>query len=415
MRRHSCKRLAVATAIALLGWGFFLTASAQSKIQLQMWHWAANKESIYKDVVIPAYEKLHPNVTISTNVVPKASYWQVLTAAQIGGHAPALFMGNPLGDVLQQSKNGQVLDLTPYLDSEWKSALYPSTLDSLTIDGKVLSMSMATNNAQVLYNKDRFAELGIKTPITTMNEMKQAVDTLRQHGYGGALYWAQANDQGATIFIDWARQEYPDLFAAADRGSGRWDIPQFVDEMTKFDSYKGIWMNGVASLTLDQSVNLFATGKASMYIIGNWAVNSIMATNPSFQIGVFPVPGVDSNTRPAALGSTAGTWMVSSHVSKEEQQAAADFLKFFTLNYQGELVKSIGLCPAGPAGEAALSDAKPLAQALCKGQSAAVPRDMFDAQARDAMSAGIQGMLNGQATPADVLKDAQRAKDQESR
>jgi raffinose/stachyose/melibiose transport system substrate-binding protein len=392
-------------ALLLLG-----SANAQQQIKIQMWHWAANKEPIFENTVIPAYEKLHPNVTIVPRVIPKDSYFQVLTAAQIGGKAPALFHGNPMGDVLQQWKNGQVLDLTPFVDKKWKAALYPSTLKTLTIDGKILSMSTATNNVQVLYNKDRFNELGIKTPITTMDGMQKAVDTLRQHGYGGALYWASANDQAPTLFIDWAEQKYPDLFEAADRGDGKWTIPQFVNLMTKFNSYSDIWMSGVGSESLDQEVHLFATGKASMYIIGNWAVNSIEASHPKFQIGVFPVPGIDTSTRPAALGSTAGTWMVSSQASKAQQQAAIDFLRFFVLNYQGAVVKGIGLCPAGPPGEAALNQAKPLAQAMCKAQATSVPRDMFDAQARDALSAGIQGMLVGQATPKDVLKGAQRTK-----
>lgn len=385
------------------------TLAQSEPITLQMWHFAANKEATFQEW-IAAYKEVEPNVTITTNVIPKDTYDETLAAALIGGNPPDLLHGLPLGDPLRHWENGQIVDLTPYVDDEWKATLYPSSLDYLTVQGRILSMSFSSNNAQVLYNADRFAELGIATPIATMDELQAAVNQLKAAGYGGALYWAQANDQAPTLFFDWARQLYPEQFAAANSGDGSWDIPEFVDLMTKINSYSDIWMPGVASLSLDESVNLFATGQASVYIIGNWAINSILAANPTFNIGVFPVPAISDQTQPVALGSMAGTWMVSSQVPEDHQQAAIAFLRWIALNGAGGEVRNIGLCPAGPAGEAALADAKPLAQELCKGQATSVPRDIFNPAVRDAMAQVIQGMINGQATPEQVMQAAQNAK-----
>lgn len=404
------KTLLVAFAFLLLASFSASTLAQDEPITLQMWHFAANKEPVYQQW-IEVYREVAPNVTIVTNVIPKDSYNQTLAAAMIGGEAPALIHGLPLGEPLEHYNNGQIIDLTPYVDDEWKAALYPSSLDYLTIDGRILSVSNATNNAQVLYNVDRFAELGIETPIATMDDLRAAVNTLKEAGYGGALYWAQTNDHAPTLFFDWAQQIYPEQFEAADRGEGSWDIPEFIDLMTEINSYSDIWMPGVASLSLDESINLFATGQASIYIIGNWAVNSIVQSNPEFEIGVFPVPALNDQTEPKALGSMAGTWMISSQVPEAQQQAAIAFLRWVALNEQGTLVSAIGLCPAGPAGEEALAGAQPLAQLLCAGQADSLPRDIFDPAARDAMAQAIQGMLNGQATPEQVLQAAQRAKE----
>lgn len=379
-------------------------------IELDMWHFAANKEPVYQEW-IAAYAEVEPNVKITTNLIPKDAYNQTVATAMIAGTAPDLIHGLPLGEPLEFWTNGQIIDLGPYIDEEWSNALYPSSIDYLTIDGNVLSMSFATNNVQVFYNKDRFEELGIATPIETMEELQAAVDLLKENGYGGALYWAQANDHAPTLFFNWAQQMYPDEFEAADRGDGRWDIPEFVDLMTEIDSYSDIWMEGVASLSLDESVNLFATGEASVYFIGNWAINAINNSEPAFEIDTFPVPALNDQTVPKALGSMAGTWMVSSQVSEAEQQAAIDFLRWVSINQQGGLVRAIGLCPAGITGEEALSDASFLAQTLCDDQATATPRDIFDRAARDAMAAAIQGMLNDQATPEDVMTAAQDAKE----
>jgi ABC-type glycerol-3-phosphate transport system substrate-binding protein len=388
---------------------------AQEDVTLEMWHFAANKEPIYVENWIPAYAEVAPNVTVTTNLIPKNAYNQTLAAALIAGEAPALIHGLPLGEPLELWENDQIVDLGPYMDDEWKEALYESSINYLTIDGHVLSMSFATNNVQVFYNADRFEELGIEAPLTTMDEMRAAVELLRENDYGGALYWAQANDHAPTLFFNWAQQIYPDLFEAADRGDGNWDSEEFVDLMAEIDSYSDIWMDGIASLSLDESASLFASGEASMYIIGNWAINRILENEPEFAIDTFPMPALNENAWPAAFGSMAGTWMVSSQVSEAEQQAAIDFLRWVTLNGQGDLVRVIGLCPAGPAGEDALVDAHPLAQSLCDDQAESVPRDIFDRAARDAMAGAIQGMLNDQASPEDVMRAAQQAKERSRR
>jgi raffinose/stachyose/melibiose transport system substrate-binding protein len=381
------------------------------EVALEMWHFAANKDPVYNEEWIPGYAEVEPNVTITTNLIPKDAYNQTVAAALIAGEAPALIHGLPLGEPLEFWNNDQIVDLGPHIDDEWLDALYPSSIDYLTIDDKVLSMSFATNNVQVFYNKDRFEELGIETPIETMDDMRAAVELLRENGYGGALYWAQANDHAPTPFFNWGQQMYPDEFEAADRGDGRWDSPEFVALMEEIDSYSDIWMDGIASLSLNESVNLFASGDASIYIIGNWAINAIVDSEPEFEIDTFPVPALNDQTEPAAFGSMAGTWMVSSQVPEAEQQAAIDFLRWVTLNQQGGLVRAIGLCPAGEAGEEALTDAKYLAQTLCDNQATAVPRDIFDRAARDSMAAVIQGMLNDQASPEEVMAAAQEAKE----
>jgi len=414
MKKHlTLSLLLVLTfVVALLVPG--VSRAQDKEVTLDMWHFAANKEPVYQQW-IARYKEVAPNVTIVTNVIPKDAYNQTLAAALISGEAPALIHGLPLGEPLELWNNGQIIDLAPYMDDEWRAAFYPSSLDYLTIDGHVLSTSNATNNVQVFYNKDRFEELGIEAPLETMEDVRAAVETLKGAGYGGALYWAQAYDHAPTLFFHWGQQMYPDLFEAADRGDGAWNIPEFVDLMADINSYSDIWMEGVASLSLDESVNLFATGEASIYFIGNWAVNSIVKAEPAFEIDTFPIPALNEQTWPAAMGSMAGTWMVSSQVPQEEQEAAVAFLRWVALNGQGDLVRAIGLCPAGPAGEEALVDAHPLAQSLCDNQADSIPRDIFDRAARDAMASAIQGMLNGQATPEDVMNEAQRAKERSRR
>lgn len=380
------------------------------EIVVEMWHWAANKEPLYQEAIME-YQELNPNVKIVTNIVPGDTWDQTLAAALIGGEAPALFHGQPKGPVLEQWNNGQIVDLTGYIDEEWRAALYPSTWDVLTIDGKVLSMSFATNNIQMFYNKTRFEELGIEIPIQTMSDLQAASDILRENGYSAGLYWASLLQLTPQFFIDYATQLYPEEFLAADIGEGRWDTEEFIQVMEDVNAFSNIWEEGVVSLSLDEEVNAFATGDVSFYFIGNWAINSIMANEPDFEVAVQPVPAFSDQTGYSALASNAGTWMVSNQKPVEVQEAAIDFLRWFALNKQGLIVEAIGLCPAGPAGEQSLALAHELANQLCDDSDILISRDMFTNVVQQEMASAIQGMLTGNLAPEDVLKAAQEAKD----
>ncbi len=380
---------------------------AQDSIEIDLWTWTANKLEVYEGWVEEFTNNYDQDVTININLIPRANYDQTLSAALISGDIPDIWEALPLGEPLEFYENGLSLDLTPFIDEEWAESLYPSTIDYMTINDQILSISQATNNVQALYNADRFEELGIEEP-QTMDEMQAAIETLEEAGYGGATYWAASNDHPPTLFFNWAQQLYPEEFAAANMGEGDWNIPEFVDILDQFASYNDIWIDGVTALSTDEMNSLFANGDTSVYIIGNWVVNAILDFEPEFEIGVFPVPALTEDDRPAAMGSLAGTWVLSA--TSDHQEVILDFVRFTTIEGQDEAVSVVGLCPAGPAGEEALSNANYVTQLLCEGQADSVPRDIFSPAARDALASGIQGILTGRASGEDALRAADRVR-----
>ncbi|MEQ8675467.1 MAG: extracellular solute-binding protein [Aggregatilineales bacterium] len=405
--KHFTKLFRISLLTFMLA-AFSLTPlQAQDEIVIDLWTWTANKLEVYEGWIEEFTSNYDQDVTININLIPRANYDQTLSAALISGEIPDIWEALPLGEPLEFYENGLILDLTSFVDEEWAASLYPSTLDYLTIDGQFLSISQATNNAQALYNKDRFEELGIEAP-QTMDELQAAIATLEEAGYGGAAYWASSNDHPPTLFFNWAQQMYPEEFEAASMGEGDWEIPEFVEIMEQFASYNDIWIDGVTALSLDEINSLFANGDVSVWIIGNWAVNAILAFEPEFEIGVFPVPAINEDTRPAAMGSMAGTWVLSA--TSEHQDVILDFVRFTTMEGQDEAVSVVGLCPAGPAGEEALADANYVTQLLCEGQEDSVPRDIFNPASRDAMASGIQGIITGRASAEDALRAADRAR-----
>jgi raffinose/stachyose/melibiose transport system substrate-binding protein len=394
-------------AVAMLATVIIAPIAAQDDIEIDLWTWTANKLEVYEGWIADYTAEFAPNLTININLIPRANYDQTLAAALIGNEIPDFWEALPLGEVQTFYDNGLILDMTPYVDEEWSAALYESSLDYLTINDQTLSMSQATNNVQALYNIERFEELGIEVP-TTMTELQEAIATLDAAEYGKAAYWGSANDHAPTLFFNWGQQLYPDEFHAADLGEALWETDNMVALVEDIATYDDIWIEGVTALSLDEANSLFANGDISVWFIGNWAVNAILDFEPEFEIGVFPVPAINEDARPAALGSMAGTWVVSS--TTPHQDIIMDFIKWVTINGQDEAVRVVGLCPAGPAGEDALDEANYVTKLLCEGQETAVPRDIFDRSARDAMAASIQGVITGRAEPREVLAAADRAR-----
>ncbi|NJL92492.1 MAG: extracellular solute-binding protein [Anaerolineae bacterium] len=384
-------------------------AVAQEEVEVTLWTWTANKEAVYRDWFARYNAEVNPNVTFNINIIPRPNYDQTLAPALIGDEAPDFWEALPLGEVQEFYERGLILDLTPYIDEEWAAALYPSSLDYLTIDGRVLSMSMATNNVQVLYNMDRFEELGLEVP-TTMDAFAAAMDAMEEAGYGKATYWASANDHAQTPFFLWGQQLFPEEFEAADRGGEEWNRDIFREILADYREYNDLWVEGVTAFSLDENNALFASGDVSAYMIGNWAVPAILSNEPDFTIGVFPVPALRADNTPAPIGSMAATWVISSDNTDAQNEVLIDFFRWATLNGQPELVSQVGLCPVGPPGESGLEESNYVTRDLCEEQAGSVPRDIFDRAARDAMAAAIQGLLVGQADPEDVLVAADRTR-----
>jgi len=383
-----------------------MAGKANKIITLNMWHWAANKEKIW-DSIIGEYQGLHPNMKITQKVIPHDSYLQALAAAQIGGQSPDLYHAQPGGETKMYVDNGQALDLSSYMDKDWQKVFYPSTLKSFKIYDKYYNVSMATNNMEMFYNKNMLKKYGIKVPIRTMDELRAGVKKLKNNGIGGILYWGNLPVISSFVFLIQAQVKYPKLYRNANMGEGSWDIPEFVSLMDHLGKLgREVFFEGTPAMSLDQAVNLFLKKKSGMFIVGNWAIRSFRAGKPDFEIGVFPVPALEEKgSKPTAWGSLAGTWLVSSHTKYKNE--AVEFLRWATMTHQGDMVRSIGLSPAGPAGEAALKDADVLDQDMSKEQNTAIPRDNFDVKVRDIIGTGYQGILNNEVTAAKIMKKAE--------
>lgn len=182
-------------------------------------------------------------------------------------------------------------DLTGKINFDVIDPVYSQMLKDLeieSIDG-VYGVPYALNASGVVYNKDIFEELGLSIP-ETWDEFLNVAKTVQ--------------DNGITPFYFTLKDSWTSLPA--------WN--NIAGSLVSTDCFKNInnketTINEVYSETADKILELmqyghsdnfgvgyndgntaFAQGKAAMYIIGNYAIPSILTVNPDLNLGMFVLP-----------------------------------------------------------------------------------------------------------------------------
>ncbi len=103
------KKFLVATALAL-------AAAAVQAAEVRYMLWDSDQQPAYRQCA-QRFEQQHPGVTIKFQQAGWAEYWTALSTGFIAGTAPDVFV-NHLAKFPELMKNGQLLDLAPFLKRE---------------------------------------------------------------------------------------------------------------------------------------------------------------------------------------------------------------------------------------------------------------------------------------------------------
>src|SRR5438132_11676175 len=83
---------------------------------------------------------------------------------------------------------------------------------------------------------------------------------------------------------------------------------------------RGYFNRGALGTTYDQTTQLIAAGKAAMVVNGNWILAPIRKLNPNLQLGMFPLPYVQTG-QPAWVSAAVGTTSAISATTKYPAEA----------------------------------------------------------------------------------------------
>jgi multiple sugar transport system substrate-binding protein len=166
------------------------------------WHaYSADSPEVdtLENTIIPAFEALHPGVTVESVPIPYDELHQKLITAVAGEQLPDLVRADigwvpelaelgvlePLGDTMP--------DFTALADK-----VYPGALATNMWKGTYYGLPLDTNTRVLMYNADLLASAGVSVP-TTFDELATAAPALKQ---AGASAFAD-NGAGGWNMLPW--------------------------------------------------------------------------------------------------------------------------------------------------------------------------------------------------------------------
>jgi raffinose/stachyose/melibiose transport system substrate-binding protein len=281
---------AIAGIVALVAG---LNAAQAAPVVLTIESWRNDDLAIWRDKIIPVFEKAHPDIKVKFVPTAPAEYNAVLNSKLDAGTAGDLLACRPFDVPLRHFEKKQILSVNDIkgMDNFTATAKTAWTTD----DGKTtFCVPIAAVLHGFMYNKDVFAKLGIAPPATT-DQFFAALNKIKADGkyvpldIGTKDTWEASQLAYQNIAPPYYKGETGRQALIA--GKSRLTDPQFVEPMRILARWKLFLADGYESQTYPDSQNMFTLGRAAIYPAGSWEIAGFNK-QAGFKIGAFapPVP-----------------------------------------------------------------------------------------------------------------------------
>lgn len=335
------RKLTIALMIVLLVFGLCIGAVAEGNKEKSDAVAQGNNEKVSftystfigrdTDMVgatIDAYMKLNPNVTIDYQIVDHDTMQQKYEAMVQSNTLPDMFWWNGSHVVDAYNNSKSVLDLTPYITGAFKDSFTKGTFANLTTsDGKIVGFPAEMQVQGWVYNKALFDKYGLKIP-TTYDELKNCVQTFKKNNvvtisYGSKEGWAV---WGYQVFLNqWGIWQQADaVFKTHTLKAVDADFRHAYAALAELRSL-GAFPEDNATMSFDQMVSLFNSGKAAMITLPSDQLGKIIGQplekDYVFNFGfTFPASKYPQNMIVRSVGNGFG---ISANVAKNPAKLAA--------------------------------------------------------------------------------------------
>lgn len=274
----------------VLAAGLMFASALASAGSLTIESWRIDDKTLWEDVLIPAFQRKHPGVTVKFSPTAPTEYDSTINARLTGGTAGDLITCRPFDVSLSLYKKGQLekLDGKAALDAFPASA----KLAWQTDDGKeTYCMPMASVIHGFFYNKKIFNELNLQPP-TTQAEFFKVMDAVKAQGKYTPLALGLA-DQWEThqiVFTGMGPAHWGGEVGRKGLVSGKKKItdPEFIAAWDVLAKLKPYLSKGASAQTYSDSQSQFGLGRAAIYPAGSWDIAQFRGQGLDF--GAFPPP-----------------------------------------------------------------------------------------------------------------------------
>lgn len=300
---------------------------------------------------IAAYEKSHPNVTITLTAISGNDFGASLKA-QMQSNPPTIFSVGGFQDLKDYGD-----DMSDLSDMSILKHADKNTTNMFMKDGKIYAVPLYMEGYGFVINRQMFADAGVSfDSMLTFDGMKKGFEILKAKIDSGAMKAKYPNLQAV---LEYATKE---LWIAGDHDANVAITRDFSTETqahdaktlpgTGFAGYKtmvdfqaGFTTNAKDTAKLNsvdytsEVENGIATERVAAIMQGNWVAPAVEAVDPKMigKLDMLPysVPGYSDSKYFAGV---SGYWAVNSKASADQVKAAKDFISWLYGDKEGQQI-----------------------------------------------------------------------------
>ncbi len=262
-----------------------------ANVTLTIASWRNDDLPVWQKVIIPAFEKANPGITVKFEPSAPTQYNSALDAQLAAGTAGDLITCRPFDAALDLYKKGYLTSLNnlPGINN------FPETakLAWQTDDGSTtFCVPMASVIGGYIYNQQIFSQLGLTVPKTE-DQFFAVLQKIKADGrYVPLAMGTKDQWEAATMGYEDIGPEYWKGEAgrkALIAGKEKLTDPEWVEPfeiLAKWAPYMG---NGFQAQSYPDSQNMFTLGRAAIYPAGSWEIPNFEA-QADFKMGEFAQP-----------------------------------------------------------------------------------------------------------------------------
>ncbi|WP_432991201.1 extracellular solute-binding protein [Dactylosporangium sp. CA-233914] len=294
-------------------------------VRLTVWTWSNEAATAFKKGgIIDAFEKANPGIDVEVVAQLDKNYETLLTTGLAGSGSPDIVALRSYGVLSNFADSGNIVPVDDVV-KDWTGFSKPALAGAKgKRDGKLYAVPQGIQTAQVYYNKKIFADLGLAVP-TTWDEFIAAAQKIKGSGVAPIVIPGSVAAQIslATEILGSARRGAGDFQQAFLSGKKNLTDPDSVAAIGLMDQIKPYLVDNVTSVTLDEAVTLFATGKAAMFPSGTWQVTTFANLGTKVDYGTFDVPAnADWPSKAVTVSYADGGWALAKRSAHPTEAAA---------------------------------------------------------------------------------------------
>lgn len=295
--------------------------------------------------LVAAYEAEHANIKIELDSLNTDQQKLKLKTQAASNEVPDITIVNPAAQMKPYVDAKLLAPLNDMVEQNGlKSTFQEGILDYYTFDKNLYALPDGNNIAVVFYNKELFAQAGVKVP-STFEEMVSVVKTLKEKKITPMAIGEKDTWTGSFLFMNMLLRTNngPGFLSDVLAGKRTFEDPAFVEAIDSFQTLvqAGAFQDGATSFDYNAGENLFKTGKAAMYFMGSWATGGIETSSVNGKVGVFKFPTINGKGNANEFMLAPGSAFAISANSKHLKETK-DFLNYFVLNFPKEAFKVKG-------------------------------------------------------------------------